>query len=342
MKRSNALARWFCCSVITAGLGMFSTSGFGAGGAATAITIVDQDGREVPDAQPSATSQIFDVTVGPNGMLQFLPSTVNISVGDTVRWTWGSSFHSVTSGNPCTVDGQFCSPNDMNCASGTLSNVGAVYQHTFTQAGTYSYFCFSHCSFGMTGTVNVTSAPMAQSAFSRKTHGGAGTFDIEMPLTGTSGVECRSGGATHDYSLMVNFSGNVTVTGMPQSQVVSGTGCIGSGGTCDPNGTVSVSGSVVTVPLTNIADVQVINVQINGVNGAGDEPAVNVNIPMGFLIGDVNGNRAVNASDVALDKSQVGQPVGAGNFREDVNTSGTISATDVSIVKSDVGHALPP
>src|SRR5207302_3470376 len=126
------------------------------------------------------------------------------------------------------------------------------------------------------------SAPMAQSAVSRKTHDGAGTFDIDMPLTGPSGVECRTGGATHDYSLVVTFSGNVTVTGMPQSQVITGSGCVGSGGTCDPNGTVRVSGNMVTVPLTNIADVQVINVQINGVNGASDEPAVNVNIPMGF------------------------------------------------------------
>ena len=111
---------------------------------------------------------------------------------------------------------------------------------------------------------------------------------------------------------------------------------------CDPNGTVSVSGNIVTVPLTNIADAQVINVQINGVNGASDEPAVNVNIPMGFLVGDVTGNRTVNATDVALTKSQVGQNVGAGNFREDVNANGTISSTDVAIVKSDVGTALPP
>jgi len=185
-------------------------------------------------------------------------------------------------------------------------------------------------------------ATTVMDAVSRKTHGTAGTFDIEMPLTGSSGVECRSGGATHDYSLVVTFSGNVTVTGMPQSQVVTGTGCVGSGGTCDPNGTVSVSGAVVTVPLTNIADVQVINVQINGVNGASDEPAVNVNIPMGFLTGDVNGNRVVNSTDVAQTKSQVGQNVGSGNFREDVNANGTITATDVTIVKSDVGHALPP
>ena len=65
-------------------------------------------------------------------------------------------------------------------------------------------------------------------------------------------------------------------------------------------------------------------------------------VAMGVLIGDVNGNAAVNASDVSLTKSQVGQTVSGSNFREDVNANGTISATDVALVKSTVGTALPP
>jgi uncharacterized MnhB-related membrane protein len=63
---------------------------------------------------------------------------------------------------------------------------------------------------------------------------------------------------------------------------------------------------------------------------------------MGVLVGDVNGNGLVNASDVSLTKSQVGQAVSSSNFREDVNANGTISSTDVAIVKSDVGTSLPP
>jgi plastocyanin len=329
MKRSNAVARRVCWLVIMAGVAIFSASGFGAGrSAAAAITIVDQNGRLVPNTPPSTISQIFDVTVAPNGMLVFSPDAVTISVGDTVRWTWSGSGHSVTSGTPCTVDGQFCSPNDTNCSAGVLSNIGAVYQHTFTQAGTYSYFCHAHCAFGMTGTVVVESAPMAQSAFSRKVHGGAGTFDVPLPLTGNVGVECRSGGGTNDYQMIIDFATSVTVGG---AVVTSGTGSVSS---------FSVSGSEVTVNLTGVTNVQRITVTLMNVNDG--THMGNVPVSMGVLVGDVNGNGAVSAADVALTKSQVGATVSGSNFREDVNANGVINSVDVAQVKSTVGTALPP
>jgi plastocyanin len=122
---------------------------------APGIHIVDQNGRASVSGVPSGTGQIFDVAVGQGGDV-FVPDTLNISVGDTVRWTWAESGHSVTSGPPCVPDSQYCSPNDMNCFPGTVSNIGFVYQHTFTQPGTYSYHCIVHCVIGMTGVVNVS------------------------------------------------------------------------------------------------------------------------------------------------------------------------------------------
>ena len=173
------------------------------------------------------------------------------------------------------------------------------------------------------------SAPMAQSAFSRKTHGGAGTFDVPLPLTGNVGVECRSGGATNDYQMIINFATSVTVQ---SASVTSGTGSVSS---------FSGSGtSQITVNLTGVTNVQRITVTLHNVNDGtttGDVP-----VSMGVLVGDVNGNAVVNASDVSLTKSQVGVPVSGSNFREDVNANGTISATDVAQVKANVGTALPP
>ena len=120
------------------------------------MRIFDQNGRPAVSGVPSPNSNIVDVMVGPGGGFTFHPFTVNISVGDTVRWTWGSSGHSVTSGPPCAADSQYCSPNDMNCSPGSLSNSGTSIRIHSRHAGTYSYLCIAHCLFGMTGIVNVS------------------------------------------------------------------------------------------------------------------------------------------------------------------------------------------
>jgi plastocyanin len=125
--------------------------------AGASIRIFDQNGQQIRSDRRPAGGQVFDVAVGPPGnKIRFVPDTLTISVGDTVRWTWGSDEHSVTSGTPCTADGQYCSPDNNNCDAGILSNTGFVYEHTFTQAGTYSYFCALHCFAGMSGTITVT------------------------------------------------------------------------------------------------------------------------------------------------------------------------------------------
>ncbi len=180
------------------------------------------------------------------------------------------------------------------------------------------------------------STPIVQRAVSRKTHGNAGNFDVNLPLSGPSGIECRGGGsATGDYTIVVNFLANVSVDGSPQATVTSGIGTIGSGGVSN-SGKVITSGNVVTIPLTNVTNAQTINVTLNNVNGS-----TNVMIPMRVLIGDVNGSGTVNATDVSQTKLFVGQAVSATNFRCDVNASGAINATDVSLVKSSTGTALP-
>jgi plastocyanin len=167
VKRSNTRAQltcWLAMLIATAFLPTAESDDNRSAGttgekhSAPTIRIVDQHGHQVPSGRRLGGGQIFDVAVGPvNKEFQFVPDTVNITVGDTVRWTWGSDFHSVTSGDSasCVVDGQFCSPDNMNCDAGILNNTSFVYEHTFTQPGTYSYFCFKHCFAGMTGVINV-------------------------------------------------------------------------------------------------------------------------------------------------------------------------------------------
>ena len=113
MKRSNAVIRIVLSLATTFAVVFLSPADSGDRHVNTApqkqrathiIRIVDQNGRLAVNGVPSGTGQIFDVAVGADGF-SFTPPTANISVGDTVRWTWFSNGHSVTSGNPCTVDG---------------------------------------------------------------------------------------------------------------------------------------------------------------------------------------------------------------------------------------------
>ena len=183
--------------------------------------------------------------------------------------------------------------------------------------------------------------PTPTSAVSRKSHGGAGTFDVDLPLSGPPAIECRSGGVTNDFQMVLTFANPVTVNGSPQAQVTAGPGLIGSGGMSN-GGMVTVSGNMVTVPLTNVASdsgVVTIEVTLFGVNDG--STSGNVAIPMGVRLGDINGNGSINASDVALCKSHIGQPLDVTNFRADINTNGTINATDVSFVKTQIGIGGP-
>jgi plastocyanin len=114
--------------------------------------------------EPATTSatqvtsgQTFDVIVGANFSTSFNPSALTITAGDTVRWTWQGSNHSVTGGNctpSCTADSKFCSPDDTSCPTAAISNSGFAYSHTFSQPGTYRYFCKFYGS-AMKGTITV-------------------------------------------------------------------------------------------------------------------------------------------------------------------------------------------
>jgi hypothetical protein len=68
-------------------------------------------------------------------------------------------------------------------------------------------------------------APVPTSVVSRMGHGTAGAFDMPLPLTGPSGLECRSGGASGNYQLVVTFGSAVTVA---NAAVTAGTGRVSS------------------------------------------------------------------------------------------------------------------
>jgi hypothetical protein len=164
-------------------------------------------------------------------------------------------------------------------------------------------------------------------AASQKTHGIAGTFAIELPLTGTAGVECRSGSPSGEHKVVVTFAQPVVFS---HAAVVRGNGEVAS---------TTSSGNEVTLHLTGIADAQVLTLALFGVTDGTNSGDLGVRL--GLLSGDINGSRTVNATDISIVKSGSGAVVTGANFRSDINANGLITASDIAQVKANAGRALP-
>jgi hypothetical protein len=212
----------------------------------------------------------------------------------------------------------------------TFERSTAFVDHTFIKGETdNAYPAATYALIGNTTCSSGTIVPV--SAVSRKTHGSAGDFDVDLPLNGTPGIECRTGGPSNNHTVRVTFAAPVTVT--------SATITPGAGGSGSVAGAVSINGSVVTVNLTNVSNAQTLSVNLFGVSdgtNAGD-----VSVPMSVLAGDTTGNGLVNSSDIAQTQSQSGQSVGLSNFREDVTVNGAINSSDIAFVQSHSGTGLP-
>ena len=174
-----------------------------------------------------------------------------------------------------------------------------------------------------TGKILVT-GPLA---VSRKMHDGD-TFDLYLPLAGSAGIECRSGGPDNNYELIATFLNAVTFT---SADVTSGTGSVAS--------TVGNGTTVVTIDLAGVANAQRITVTLFDVDNG--KYTADVDLQMAVLTGDTNGDGLVDSSDIAQTKSQLGSAVTVSNFREDVTTNGFLNSGDIALVKSKSGTALP-
>jgi hypothetical protein len=165
------------------------------------------------------------------------------------------------------------------------------------------------------------------SAVSRKTHGNAGTFDVDLPVSGAPGIECRTGGTTDSHMLVFTFANNISIQG---AAVSVGTGSVDN---------YTVVGKEVTVNLSGVTNEQTIVVTLLGVRDGINNS--DVEITMVVLLADTTANGAVNSSDIAQTQSQSGQLVTSSNFREDVTVNGEINSSDIALVQSKSGSAPP-
>jgi len=87
----------------------------------------------------------------------FVPAVTNANVNDKVVWVWEGSHHSTTSGTNGVAGDDNGVPSGL--WDSTVVNGPHSFTNIFTSAGSFSYYCSTHFTIGMTGLVNVAAAP---------------------------------------------------------------------------------------------------------------------------------------------------------------------------------------
>ena len=118
----------------------------------------------------AASATNHQVQVGSNF---FNPSSLTVSIGDTVTWTQVSGAHNVN-GSLTTFPS-----NPAGFSSGSVAGGNWTYSFQFTLAGVYNYQCDPHIP-AMVGTVTVTAAPCADLFFSEYLEGSSNNKALEI------------------------------------------------------------------------------------------------------------------------------------------------------------------
>src|SRR3954466_7523970 len=108
--------------------------------------------------QALAQAKTVDVSMAQSPKMRFVPETVTIKTGDTVKWTNPHNISHTVTFDPSKAGAKEnaalpagVEPFD----SGPVEEEG-TFSHSFTVKGTYKYVCVYHEGMGMVGTVIVT------------------------------------------------------------------------------------------------------------------------------------------------------------------------------------------
>ena len=235
---------------------------------------------------------------------------------------------------------------DFGDGSNPVTQSSPIFNHTYNNPGDYPASLTVRDTIGHVSvnaaeaeihvaSINPPALATTNPVVSRMTHGAGGsTFDVNLPLAGARGVECRSSSllGAGNYQMVFTFQHNLV--SVVSAGIATGTGSLTSSA-------IGPNPNQYTVNLSGVTNQQYISVNLLA---AKDNTGAIGNIigpQMGVLIGDVNANGLVNSTDTSQTQAQSGQVVSASNFRTDVNTNAQINSTDTSIVRSDSGTGLP-
>jgi astacin len=177
---------------------------------------------------------------------------------------------------------------------------------------------------------------------SRMTHGTiTPPFEVNLPLTGTRGVECRSSTllGAGNYTMVFEFANPLVSVGGASVTAHDPTTAHG----IVMSSTIGPNKNEYVVNLTGVDNAQYITVTLTNVLDSANNNGNVVSPQMGVLIGDVNATGGVDGNDVSGVQSQTRQPVNSNAMaRFDVNATGGIDGNDVSLTQGHTRTSLPP
>lgn len=108
-------------------------------------------------SEPQESREVIVNTARTEGSTEyhFDPHVTWINVGGTVTWRLESGTHTATAYHPGNDQPRLVPEGSDAWDSGTLSEEGETYEHTFDTEGVYHYLCKPHEQFGMIATVIV-------------------------------------------------------------------------------------------------------------------------------------------------------------------------------------------
>ncbi len=99
-----------------------------------------------------ATIHIVEMT----GDYEFVPSSLTIKQGDSVKWVLIGKDHEVASGTVIEgPDGREGVPDGLWDSGSLTSGKKESFTYTFNSTGTFPYYCESHVDQGMIGSITV-------------------------------------------------------------------------------------------------------------------------------------------------------------------------------------------
>lgn len=172
----------------------------------------------------------------------------------------------------------------------------------------------------------INESPRLITVVSRKNHVPNLVYDLNIPLSGSPAIEPRAPGSGGTFQLIATFS-----------HTLNGVEVLLRGGTATLSGTPAISGTKVTVNVSNVNSAQTVDLLFTNVRATGTPQAGAGGVRLSFVPGDANGDRSVDAADVSFLTSKAGTPLSSTSFLWDVNLSGAIDAQDSTYAQSKTG-----